>query len=105
MQLRRTVASLTMLSMALALDACSKEEPAPPPPPRMVRVVKAEMKAAELGGSATGVIESRYSAPVGFLVGGRLIERTVDIGAMVARGDLLARLDPADFQTSLTPAQ
>ena len=60
-QLRRTLASLTVLSMVMALSACSKEEPAPPPPPRMVRVVKAELKAAELGGSATGVIEWRWS--------------------------------------------
>ena len=104
-QLRRTLASLTVLSMVMALSACSKEEPAPPPPPRMVRAVKAELKAAELGGSATGVIESRYSAPVGFLVGGRVIERAVDVGAMVAKGDLLARLDPADFQNRLTAAQ
>ena len=97
--------SLTMAFVVTGLAACSKEEPAPPPPPRMVRVVKADFKAAELGGQATGVIESRYSAPVGFLVGGRLIERKVDIGAMVTKGDVLALLDPVDFQNRLTAAE
>ena len=97
--------SLTLALVVTGLAACSKEEPAPPPPPRMVRVVKADFKAAELGGQATGVIESRYSAPVGFLVGGRLIERKVDIGAMVTKGDVLAVLDPVDFQNRLTAAE
>src|SRR6516164_9328100 len=46
--------SLTMAFVVTGLAACSKEEPAPPPPPRMVRVVKADFKAAELGGQATG---------------------------------------------------
>jgi hypothetical protein len=82
MQLRRTVASLTMLSMAMALSACSKEEPAAPAPPRMVRVVKAELKTAELGGSATGVIDALQRARR--LPGGGGSERAVDVGAMVA---------------------
>jgi RND family efflux transporter MFP subunit len=105
MRFRRRLASLTVLIAVLTLAACSKEEPAAPPPPRMVRVVKVDLKALELGGSASGVIESRYSTPVGFLVGGRLINRKVDIGSLVTKGDVLAQLDAADYQNKLTAAE
>jgi RND family efflux transporter MFP subunit len=71
----------------------------------MVRVVKVELKASELGGYASGVIESRYSTQIGFLVGGRLIERKVDVGTLVKKGDLLAQLDAADYQNKLTASQ
>lgn len=89
----------------IGLAACEKQEAPPPPPPRMVRVVEVHLKAAELGGEASGIIESRYSAQVGFLVGGRLISRAVDIGAIVKKGDVLAQLDPTDYENKLTAAQ
>src|SRR5690242_6719790 len=85
----------------IGLAACEKQEAPPPPPPRMVRVVEVHLKAAELGGEASGIIESRYSAQVGFLVGGRLISRSVDIGSMVKQGDVLAQLDPTDYENKL----
>src|SRR5215469_8072704 len=89
----------------IGLAACEKQEAPPPPPPRMVRVVEVHLKAAELGGEASGIIESRYSAQVGFLVGGRLISRAVDIGSIVKKGDVLAQLDPTDYENKLTAAQ
>jgi len=98
---------LTVLSAGLfvSLASCSKEEEAAPPPPRTVRVVQIHLERAGLGGSASGVIESRYNAQVGFLVGGRLIERRVDIGANVQKGDVLAQLDATDYKNKLAAAQ
>ncbi|HVI91293.1 MAG TPA: hypothetical protein VM659_23565, partial [Dongiaceae bacterium] len=60
--------------LIMAVSACSKEE-VKAPPPRTVRVVKIQLEEAGIGGHASGVIQSRYNAQVGFLVGGRLIER------------------------------
>jgi RND family efflux transporter MFP subunit len=98
---------LTVLSAGLlvSLASCSKEESAAPPPPRTVRVVQIHLERAGLGGSASGVIESRYNAQVGFLVGGRLMERRVDIGANVQKGDVLAQLDATDYKNKLAAAQ
>jgi len=98
---------LTVLSAGLfvSLASCSKEEEAAPPPPRTVRVVQIHLERAGLGGSASGVIESRYNAQVGFLVGGRLMERRVDIGANVQKGDVLAQLDATDYKNKLAAAQ
>ncbi|HVI87861.1 MAG TPA: efflux RND transporter periplasmic adaptor subunit, partial [Dongiaceae bacterium] len=75
------------------------------PPPRTVRVVKIQLEEAGIGGHASGVIQSRYNAQVGFLVGGRLIERRADIGTIVKKGDVLAKLDPTDYQNKLSAAQ
>lgn len=101
---RRCIALAAMFAI-IGLAACEKQEAPPPPPPRTVRVVEVQLKRAELGGQASGIIESRYSAQVGFLVGGRLISRSVDVGSIVKKGDVLAQLDPADYQNKLTAAQ
>jgi RND family efflux transporter MFP subunit len=109
MRLRRILKHVAshVLSAALlvSLTSCSKEESPPPPPPRTVRVVQIHLERAGLGGSASGVIESRYNAQVGFLVGGRLIERRADVGMTVSKGDILAQLDPTDYKNKLTAAQ
>src|SRR5258707_7765290 len=97
--------TLAMMLAIVGLGACEKQEAPPPPPRRMVLVFQVHLKAAELGGQASGVIDSRYSAQVGFLVGGRLINRSVDVGSIVKKGDVLAQLDPTDYQNKLTAAQ
>jgi RND family efflux transporter MFP subunit len=88
----------------MALSACSKEEEKALPP-RSVRVAKIHLEVAGIGGHASGVIQSRYNAQVGFLVGGRLIERRADIGMVVKKGDVLASLDPSDYKNKLNASQ
>jgi membrane fusion protein, multidrug efflux system len=60
-------------------------------------VVKIELNAAALGGQASGAIQSRYNANVGFLVSGRLVERLADVSSVVKKGDIIPGLDPADY--------
>lgn len=48
----------------------------------------------EFSGEVTARIESR----LGFRVGGKITDREVDVGALVKRGQVLARLDPQDLQ-------
>ena len=43
----------------------------------------------------TGEIRARHESNLGFRVGGKVIERLVDVGATVAEGDLLASDDPS----------
>ncbi|MGE0802141.1 MAG: efflux RND transporter periplasmic adaptor subunit [Lautropia sp.] len=87
---------------ALLLAACSKPAPvAYEEPPRPVRttVIAATpvVDAWALAGEVRPRIEIRY----GFRVGGRLIERKVEVGDRVVAGELLARLDPQDLQPQL----
>jgi RND family efflux transporter MFP subunit len=43
-----------------------------------------------------GEVKPRQEADLGFRIGGKIVERNVDMGARVKKGQPLARLDPAD---------
>ena len=51
-----------------------------------------------------GVIQSGSSADLGFEVSGRIVELRVSEGQDVSRGDVLARLDAADYQSGVDQA-
>src|SRR5688572_11046958 len=53
----------------------------------------------------TGVVAARTDSRLGFRVGGKIIERRVDPGDRVARGDTLLVLDVEDFELQLRAAQ
>ncbi len=53
----------------------------------------------------TGVIAARVQSDLGFRVGGKIIERLVDTGQHVRRGDPLMRLDPNDLSLGVTAQQ
>src|SRR5690606_7954827 len=92
------------LMLLLPLAGCNDETP-PPAPPRAVLVVEAEPQKMVFSGEAAGQIQARFTSSVGFLVTGRLTTRNVDVGKVVKTGDLLAQIDPTDFQNNLTAAQ
>jgi RND family efflux transporter MFP subunit len=52
----------------------------------------------------TGEVQPRFRAELSFRVGGRVLERFVDVGAHVEAGDLLARLDPTEQQADVDAA-
>lgn len=89
----------------LSILAACEDKAATPTPPRTARVVEIDPQDTSLSAEASGQIQARYTSNVGFLVGGRLISRDVDLGAMVKAGDLLARIDPVDFQNKQVAAQ
>ncbi len=92
------------LSLPLLLMGCS---PAPPeqlsvPSVLLFQVTEANHKK---GRQFTGEIVPRHTSTLGFRIGGKLMERFVDVGSRVKRGQLLARLDAKDTALSLTAAQ
>jgi multidrug efflux system membrane fusion protein len=93
MSTRPTVLAVAML--AVALGACGAKEPTAP----VVRPVQLAQVAV---GNATstsvfaGEVKPRHETDLGFRIAGKLIERSVDVGARVKKGQVLARLDPAD---------
>jgi RND family efflux transporter MFP subunit len=95
---------LAAVALTLFLHGCN-EAKVEVPPPRTVRVVEANPQEMLLSAQASGQIEARYTSDVGFLVSGRLISRNVDVGAMVKVGDLLAQIDPTDFQNKVAASQ
>lgn len=85
---------LTGLACA-ALAACSGKE-APPEPLRPVLTMVVGKQPVDAGAQYSGEIRSRTETLLSFRVGGKLVARNVDAGAVVVPGQVLARLDPAD---------
>jgi membrane fusion protein, multidrug efflux system len=87
------------------LSACSKKEAAAPEPRPVVAVaVHADGNAAPVA-SLPGEVQARYSTPLSFRVGGKIVERRVRLGDVVKSGQIVARLDPADAQKNAASAQ
>ncbi len=101
--MRHRILAAALLA-ALAVAGCSKPE-APAQPLRTVRVMKID--AAAVSGSLTfpGEVRARYESRLGFRLGGKLIERRVDVGASVKRGQVLARLDAQDAALNAAQAE
>jgi RND family efflux transporter MFP subunit len=92
------------LVISLFLTACSRPEP-PPEPIRPLRVMEVgaveDLRNAQIPGRARSADE----VDLAFDVSGTLVERPVSIGTIVSEGDLIARLDPGDFQANLRAAE
>jgi RND family efflux transporter MFP subunit len=52
----------------------------------------------------TSVVRARVESEVGFRTGGKVVERLVEVGDRVKAGQVLARLDPADYQLAVKAA-
>lgn len=90
-----------LLSICILLVACEKPiEPASAPRPALVMIVGE--KAISSAMALVGEVRPRYESGQGFRINGKIIERKVDIGAHVKKGQIIARLDAAD--TNLTAA-
>jgi RND family efflux transporter MFP subunit len=101
----RRAAGAVALAAALTLAACSKKEAAAPAPrPVVALAVQADGNAMPAA-SLPGEVQSRYSTPLSFRVGGKIIERRVRLGDAVKSGQIVALLDPADAQKNAASAQ
>jgi RND family efflux transporter MFP subunit len=89
------------LTVSLMAGGCSK---APVKDPRLqsprVEVFKARA-AVSNSRTFTGIVEARVQSDLGFRVGGKILERSVNIGQRVQRGQILMRLDSLDLKLAL----
>jgi RND family efflux transporter MFP subunit len=53
----------------------------------------------------TGIVEARVQSDLGFRVAGKILERSVDVGQQVQKGQPLMRLDPEDLRLSAAAQQ
>lgn len=94
----------TAIIVSFVLLGC--EQPAPPPAgATLVRALEVRMTQFDRTAALTGEIQSRRESDLGFRVGGKVMERLVDVGDEVAEGGLLARLDSQDQQNALEAAR
>lgn len=102
--LNRRLGLFASLSMLL-LMGCGEEAA---PEKTVVRPVKA-MKVSDVEGfrkrQFPGRAKGTQEVDLAFRVSGPLITRDVDVGSVVKTGDVVARIDPRDFQNNLRNVQ
>jgi len=92
------------LGLVVLLSACGQEKAEPKAHSRVfVQTVQPADFAAAV--TLTGDIQARVQTDLSFRVGGKIIQRMVDVGDRVKARQVLARLDPKDLQTNVDSAQ
>lgn len=90
-----TIVAISLTSLVL-LSACSKPQEKKEDI-RPVRTVQAVLQDSQSVAEFAGEVRPRVESKLGFRVPGKIIERKVDVGAPVKRGQVLMRLDPQDL--------
>ncbi len=88
----------------LALAACAKPEP-PAEPIRAVKLLTVGVADLNLSTEFAGDVRARTESRLGFRVGGKLLQRPVEVGQRVQAGTLLAQLDGSDLALASQAAQ
>jgi RND family efflux transporter MFP subunit len=88
---------LTAAVAAILLTGCSAEKPSAEAP-RPVRTVELRYDTAREANRYVGTVQARHEVDQAFRVGGKVVNRKVDVGQAVREGDVLAILDDTDYR-------
>jgi RND family efflux transporter MFP subunit len=91
--------------LAMTLASCGRSDKAEAPQPRPVRTITAARTEAGETVVLTGHIAAEDEASMAFRIGGRMVQRFVNVGDQVKPGQELARLDPQNEVNALRSAQ
>lgn len=94
-----------VIGAVLLLAACGEKQVEAPQTQRPVRTVTTTSRTASDAVTLTGVVEARNEATYGFRIGGRIVDRLVNVGDAVSPGQVLARLDPQDEENAVRSAR
>src|SRR6266581_3011878 len=106
---RRSLITIGLLAggLTVALMAGWSSKPAANDPrlqPPQVEIFKAEA-AGSISRTFTGIVEARVQSDLGFRVVGKILERSVNMGQRVQKGQVLMRLDDVDLKLSFAAQQ
>lgn len=102
----RPIFSLVLVSLIGAgLAACTEAKTETVEAVRPVKVVEIAKADTTRDLHYSGAVKARTEMNLGFRVGGKITERVANIGDRVKPGDLLARIDPTDYQLAVASAE
>ena len=93
-----TVVGLLPFVLAACNDATSSTDPRTQPPLVRIETVETSVQSER---SFTGIVAARVQSDLGFRVPGKVLERMVDAGQSVKRGQALMRIDPTDLRLAV----
>jgi RND family efflux transporter MFP subunit len=100
----RSTSALAACMLAAVLASCSGEEPAAPPLLRPVRTTYVEATGAGLTRTLAGVARAGVESRLSFRVSGTVRSVDVALGDRVRQRQVLARLDPIDYELRVEEA-
>lgn len=104
MRANGSIIAVSGLSLLLILSSgCSEKKPPIVSQPR-VQVVQVQRHDFAAPVTLTGDIQARVQTPLAFRVGGKIIQRLVEVGDHVTAKQVLAKLDPRDLQLNVNSA-
>lgn len=110
-RVRAVLSGAGLAALAFSLAACGEEAPAqtqaeaPAVVARPVQVTKVAFRPREAEKSFVGVVRARREIDLAFRVGGKVVQRRVEVGDRVVPGDVVARIDPEDLKLELESAR
>ncbi|MTI17415.1 efflux RND transporter periplasmic adaptor subunit [Rhodobacteraceae bacterium RKSG542] len=100
-------ASSLLIAAGLLLAGCQQdvEETVKEEAPRPAKVMQASQNLNSATRSFAGRVEAVQTVDLAFRVGGQLVQLPVRESQMVKKGDLIAALDPTDYESALREAK
>jgi RND family efflux transporter MFP subunit len=95
---RRHIASSVICLLPLVLAGCGDKHASDPRNEAPVVGIAPVTVAPAASLSFTGVVGARVQSDLGFRVAGKVLQRLVDTGQTVKRGQVLMRIDPIDLR-------
>jgi RND family efflux transporter MFP subunit len=99
---------VALLATVLAAAGCGeKTEPKKQggPPATLITVTKAQARPLEVTEDAVGTLENLIDPKIAAEVAGRIVRVNGSVGRAVKKGEVLAELDPADFEIQIRADQ
>ena len=100
----RCLLSLTSVLLCVGVLTACQRPAAAPEPVRAVKLVTVGSGLSQERLEFSGEVRARVESALGFRVPGKLLSRPAEIGQRVRAGQLLAQLDPQDYQASAQAA-
>lgn len=101
----KSLLPICLLALTLALISCDSKIPEKADLIRPIPAMKVGESQKVSGRQFPGKAKATQEVNLAFDVSGKLIERPVNIGDTVKKGDIIARLDPRDFKARVKSAK
>ena len=101
---RPSLRYLFLVASAALLAACSRSAP-PEEPVRSVKLLTVGVGSMQSSLEYSGEVRARVESRLGFRVAGKIVQRQAELGQRVKAGQVLAQLDPRDYQLAADAAR
>lgn len=103
--IQKSFFSISAVVLTMLVSACTSEQEEVVDVIRPVRFVTVEENLAGQTVQFAGTVESQVQVDLAFRIGGRVLERLVNVGDPITAGMRIARLDSADEENGLRAAE